>query len=55
MVAGLTGLPEDVHVAFGMFTLLPIGEGEGSCHGQVSRESWRNVVHSLSATELLGP
>ena len=47
--AGLAGLPEDVHIGFGMFTLLPLGEGEGSCHGQGGRASWRNVQYSLPA------
>jgi len=51
--AGLTGLPEEVHMAFGMFTLLPIGEGEGSCHGQDGRASWRNFEFSLPAQDRL--
>ncbi len=51
VAAGLTGLPEEVHMAFGMFTLLPIGEGAGSCHGQGGRASWRNVKYSLSAED----
>lgn len=46
--SGLTGLPEEVYMAFGMLTLLPIGEGEGSCHGQGGRASWRNFEYSPS-------
>lgn len=34
-------------MAFGMLTLLPIGEGEGSAHGQGGRASWRNFEYSL--------
>lgn len=45
--AGLTGLPEEVHIVFGLFTLLPIGEGEGSAHGQGARASWRDFEYSL--------
>ena len=45
--AGLAGLPEEVHMGFGMFTLLPIGESAGSCHGQGGRASWRNFPYSL--------
>lgn len=51
VAAGLPGLPEEVHMAFGMFTLLPIGEGEGSCHGQGGRASWRDFAYSLSAAD----
>ena len=47
--AGLTGLPEEVHMGFGVFTLVPIGDGESSCHGQGARASWRNFEHSLVA------
>lgn len=47
VAAGLTPLPQDVHIGFGMFTLLPIGDGDGSCHGQGGRASWRNFRHSL--------
>lgn len=46
---GLTGLPEEVHLGFGVFTLLPIGEDRGSCHGQGARASWRNFKYSLAA------
>ena len=49
MAAGLTGLPEEVHIVFGMFTLQPIGEGEGSAHGQGAHASWRNFEYSLTA------
>ncbi len=38
-------------MAFGMFTLLPIGEGEGSCHGQGGRASWCNFEYSLPAED----
>lgn len=51
--AGLTGLPEEVHMGFGMFTLLPIGEGEGSCYGQGGRASWRNFEYNLLAQDQL--
>lgn len=51
VAAGLTGLPEEVHMAFGMFTLLPVGEGVGSCHGQGGRASWRNVAYRLPAED----
>jgi hypothetical protein len=47
VAGGLTGLPEEVHMGFGIFTLLPLGEGEGSCHGQGARASWRNFDYSL--------
>lgn len=47
------GLIEEVHMGFGMFTLLPIGEGEGSCHGQGGRASWRNFEYSLPAQDRL--
>lgn len=50
VAAGLTGLPDEVHMAFGMFTLLPIGEGS-SCHGQGGHASWRNFKYSLSAED----
>ena len=46
VAAGFTELPDEVHMAFGMFTLLPIGEGEGSTHGQGGRASWRNFRYS---------
>lgn len=36
-------------MAFGMFTVLPIGEGEESCHGQVGRASWHNFRYNLPA------
>jgi hypothetical protein len=49
VAAGLTGLPEDVHLGFGIFTLMPLGEGKGSCHGQGARASWRNFEFSLPA------
>lgn len=45
---GLRSLPEEVHMALGVFTLLPIGEGEGSAHGQGGRASWRNLRYSLN-------
>ncbi len=48
VAAGLTDLPEEVRMAFGIFTLLPIGEGEGSAHGQGGRASWRNFRYSHS-------
>lgn len=48
VAAGLTGLPAEVHMALGIFTLLPIGEGEGSAHGQGGRASWRNICYSLT-------
>lgn len=51
VAAGLTGLPDEVHMAYGMFTLLPIGDGEGSCHGQGGRGSWRNFEYSLSGED----
>jgi hypothetical protein len=51
VAAGLTGLPEDVHMSFGMFTLLPIGDGDSSCQGQGGRASWRNFAYSLSTRE----
>ncbi len=47
--AGLTGLPEEVHIVFGLFTLLPIGAGADSAHGQGARASWRNFEYSLTA------
>ena len=47
VAGGLTGLPEEVHVVFGLFTLLAVGEGEGSAHGQGARGSWRNFQYSL--------
>lgn len=49
VAAGLTGLPEEVHIVFGLFTLLPIGDGEGSAHGQGARASWRNFEYTLTA------
>lgn len=48
VASGLDGLPEQVSMAFGMLTLLPIGEGEGSSHGQGGRASWRAFAHSIS-------
>ncbi|MDQ6751192.1 MAG: DUF6081 family protein [Actinomycetota bacterium] len=45
VAAGVTGLPEEVHMAFGMFTLLPVEEGS-SCRGQGGRASWRNFQSS---------
>jgi Family of unknown function (DUF6081) len=47
--SGLADLPDELHMACGIFTLLGIGEGEGSCHGQGGRASWRNFEYSLSA------
>ena len=49
VAGGLTGLPEEVHMGFGVFTLVPIGEDGGSCHGQGARASWRNFEYSLAA------
>lgn len=49
VAAGLTGLPEEVHMGLGLFTLLPVGDGEGSCRGQGARVSWRNFEYSLPA------
>jgi hypothetical protein len=49
VASGLTDLPDELHMAFGIFTLLGIGEGHGSCHGQGGRASWRNFEYSLSA------
>jgi hypothetical protein len=49
VAGGLTGLPEEVHMGFGVFTLVLLGEGAGSCHGQGARASWRNLEYSLSA------
>jgi hypothetical protein len=51
VAGGLTGLPEEVHTGFGIFTLLPLGEGERSCHGQGARASWRNFDYSLGAED----
>jgi hypothetical protein len=47
--AGLTGLPEELHLGFGIFTVVPLGEGKSSCHGQGARASWRNFEYSLPA------
>lgn len=47
--SGLTGLPEEVGMGFGLFTLLPVGPGEGSCHGQGARASWRNFQYVVPA------
>ena len=49
VAGGLTGLPEKVHLGFGLFTLVPVGEGDGSCHGQGARASWRNFEYDLPA------
>jgi hypothetical protein len=49
VAGGLTGLPEEVHMGFGVFTLVPIGEGKSSNHGQGARASWRNFAYSLPA------
>jgi hypothetical protein len=49
VAAGLTGLPEEVHLGFGIFTLVPLGAGESSNHGQGARASWRNFEYNLSA------
>jgi Family of unknown function (DUF6081) len=51
VAAGLTGLPEELDLGFGMFTLVPVGEGEVSCHGQGARASWRNFQYSLTAED----
>jgi hypothetical protein len=48
IAGGLTGLPEELHMGFGVFTLIPLGESAGSCHGQGARASWRNFRYSLS-------
>lgn len=48
VAAGLTNLPGEVHIALGIFTLLPLGEGEGSAHGQGGRASWRNIRYRLT-------
>jgi hypothetical protein len=48
VASGLTDLPDELHMAFGIFTLLAIGEGQGSCHGQGGRAAWRNFEYSLS-------
>jgi hypothetical protein len=45
VAAGLTNMPEELHMALGIFTLLPLGEGEGSAHGQGGRASWRNLLY----------
>jgi hypothetical protein len=42
VAAGLIGLREEVHLGFGIFTLVPLGAGESSNHGQGARASWRN-------------
>jgi hypothetical protein len=49
VAGGLTGLPEEVHMGFGVFTLVPLREGESSCHGQGARASWRNFEYALAA------
>ena len=49
VAAGLTGLPEELHLGFGIFTVVPLGEGRSSCHGQGARASWRNFEYSLPA------
>ncbi|MBV9817795.1 MAG: hypothetical protein JOZ07_05530 [Solirubrobacterales bacterium] len=46
VVAGLSDVPDEVHMALGIFTLLPIGEGEGSARGQGGRASWRNIAYT---------
>lgn len=46
---GLTDLPDEVHIGIGAFTLLPVGPGISSVHGQGARASWRNLAYSLSA------
>lgn len=38
-------------MAFGMFTLLPIGDGEGSSQGQGGRASWRDFAYDLLAED----
>ena len=48
VAGGLTDLPEQVNMAFGIFTLMPVGEDVSSAHGQGGRASWRNVRYALS-------
>ncbi|MDR0343897.1 MAG: DUF6081 family protein [Nocardiopsaceae bacterium] len=43
--ADLHGLPEEVHLGFGIFTLVPLAEGKGSNHGQGARASWRDFEY----------
>jgi hypothetical protein len=46
--AGLERLPDSVHIGFGFFTLVPVAAGQGSCHGQGGRASWRNFRYELT-------
>jgi hypothetical protein len=47
VAGGLTDLPEQVNMALGIFTLMPVDEGVSSAHGQGGRASWRNVRYGL--------
>ena len=47
VAGGLTDLPEQVNMALGIFTLMPVSEGVSPAPGQGGRASWRNVRYSL--------
>jgi hypothetical protein len=47
VAGGIGDMPSEVRLGLGIFTLLPIGEGAGSAHGQGGRASWRNVGYTL--------
>lgn len=52
---GLTDLPDEVHIGIGAFTLLPVGQGGSSVHGQGAHASWRNFTYHLSAEGSAAP
>ena len=43
----LEGLPDSVHIGYGFFTLVPVGSGQGSCHGQGGHASWRSFNYAV--------
>jgi hypothetical protein len=47
--AGLTGLPEEVYIGYGIFTVVPLENGKGSCHGQGIKASWRNFAYNIAS------
>ncbi|PRY65887.1 hypothetical protein B0I08_10935 [Glaciihabitans tibetensis] len=46
---GLTDLPAEIHIGLGVFTIIPVGSGTGSLHGQGVDATWKNFRVAISS------
>jgi hypothetical protein len=54
VAGGLTDLPEQVHMALGIFTLMPVGEGVSSCSCSRTQNSPRSQRVTMMIGGLVG-